>query len=137
MTDRPSALRFRVLAAIAGEVGLLIATAATARIQRGMPAGYSVNLSTPPQRRPPSDANEQKAGSVASSSVGAAGQRQERVHGVANIRPLGRLETRIANRVQSRVRNRIDRYYDPRANATSPFKVAADQARAASPQSRR
>ncbi len=44
--------------------------------------------------------------------------------------PLKRNDNRIQNRVQSRIRNRIDRYYDPQANATSPFKVASDQGRA-------
>lgn len=95
--------------------------------------GYSVDLSTPFQGRPPAgddtNTDRQKVGSVATSSVGAAGQRQENNQSVANIKPMARIDTRIANRVQSRVRNRIDRFYDPQANATSAFKVAADQTR--------
>lgn len=45
------------------------------------------------------------------------------------LAPTGRLVTRIANRVQSRLRNRIDRYYDPQANALSPFVVAGETTR--------
>jgi hypothetical protein len=86
--------------------------------------GYSIDLSTPYQGSSPVDTNQQKAGSVATSSVGTIGQRQG---AVASIKPMARLNTRIANRVQSRIRNRIDRFYNPQANATSPFEVAADQ----------
>lgn len=57
------------------------------------------------------------------------GQRQKREDVAPNIEPLDRIESRIANRVQSRIRNRIDRFYDPQANATSPYVVAADQNR--------
>lgn len=83
----------------------------------------------------PLAAQDQPVGSVANSAAGKAGQRQETDQNAANIDPIARLDTRIQNRVQSRIRNRIDRYYDPQANATSPFKVAADQARTAAPQS--
>lgn len=59
------------------------------------------------------------------------GQRQtrEQVAPIAGITPMTRINSRVANRVQSRFRNRIDRYYDPSANATSPFKVAEERAR--------
>lgn len=60
---------------------------------------------------------------------GAVGQRQTREETPVNTAPLERIDSRIANRVQNRIRNRIDRYYDPSANATSPFEVAGDQAR--------
>lgn len=62
---------------------------------------------------------------------GQAGQRQTRdqVAQDAGIEPMGRITNRIQNRAQTRIRNRIDRYYDPQANATSPFVVAGDQAR--------
>lgn len=60
---------------------------------------------------------------------GQIGQRQER-EDVASIEPTGRVDSRIPNRVQSRLRNRIDRFYDPQANAASPYVVAGDQARA-------
>lgn len=76
-------------------------------------------------------AQERSAGRVASSAAGEVGQRQTRERAVANIQPMGRVNSRIQNRVQSRVRNRIDRNYDPQANAASPFEAASDQVRAA------
>ncbi|MBN8849642.1 MULTISPECIES: hypothetical protein [unclassified Sphingomonas] len=68
-------------------------------------------------------------GRTADSAVGEVGQRQTRTQVAPNIEPLARIDSRIQNRVQNRIRNRIDRYYDPQANATSPFAVAVDQAR--------
>lgn len=64
---------------------------------------------------------------------GQTGQRQTRdqVAQDAGIEPMRRIGSRIQNRAQTRIRNRIDRYYDPQANATSPFVVAGDQARTA------
>lgn len=61
------------------------------------------------------------------------GQRQtrEQIAQDAGIEPMARINGRIQNRVQSRIRNRIDRYYNPQANAASPFQVAGEQARAA------
>lgn len=77
-------------------------------------------------------AQETTGGHVADSAVGEAGQRQTRQQGiVAGIEPMARINSRIQNRVQSRIRNRIDRYYNPQANAASPFEVAGDQARKA------
>lgn len=67
---------------------------------------------------------------TAGSAVGQAGHRQTRNAAAPNIEPMGRIDNRIANRVQSRIRNRIDRYYDPQANAASPFVIAGAQARA-------
>lgn len=56
---------------------------------------------------------------------------------VTGIDPLARLGSRIPNRVQNRLRNRIDRYFDPRANATSPFVIAKEEAEnSRSPRSR-
>jgi hypothetical protein len=74
-----------------------------------------------------------RQGETAQSAAGQAGQRQSRERVAANsgIKPMGRINGRIQNRVQARIRNRIDRYYDPRANATSPFAVASEQAAAA------
>lgn len=72
-----------------------------------------------------------QVGGTVNAGSGAVGQRQTRDEAAPNIRPLGRIESRVANRVQSRIQNRIDRYYDPQANATSPFEVAGDQARIA------
>lgn len=76
---------------------------------------------------------ETRQGETARSVAGQTGQRQTRdeVAVEAGIEPMGRISGRIQNRVQSRIRNRIDRYYDPQANATSPFVVAGDQARTA------
>ena len=76
---------------------------------------------------------------VASSAVGQAGRRQTREQTAqqTGIEPMARIDARIQNRVQARIRNRIDRYYDPQANATSPFVVAGDQTRAANRRLRR
>ena len=76
---------------------------------------------------------ETRQGETARSTVGQTGQRQnrEQIAQDAGIEPMGRINSRVQNRVQSRIRNRIDRYYDPQANAASPFEVAGDQARAA------
>lgn len=64
-----------------------------------------------------------RTGDVGSSQIG---QRQTRdqVAGDTGIEPMGRIGSRIQSRVQSRIRNRIDRYYNPQANAVSPFIVA-------------
>lgn len=59
------------------------------------------------------------------------GERQTREQAAPNIEPTRRISNRVQNRVQSRVRNRIDRNYNPKANATSPFEVAAEQTGAA------
>lgn len=78
-------------------------------------------------------ASDTSPGQTARSAAGQAGQRQtrERVAQDTGIEPMGRIGGRIQNRAQTRIRNRIDRYYDPQANATSPFVVAGEQARAA------
>lgn len=76
-------------------------------------------------------AQGRQIGQVARSAVGSAGQRQTPKQVTSQISPLAAVPSRLSNRVQSRLRNRIDRYYDPQANATSPFVVAADQARTA------
>lgn len=73
---------------------------------------------------------QQRPSDVATSSAGRAGERQVRgTLDAAGIEPMARLDSRIANRVQSRLRSRIDRFYDPQANASSPFTVASEQAR--------
>ncbi len=76
---------------------------------------------------------ETREGETARSIVGQAGQRQtrEKVAQDAGIEPMARINGRIQNRAQTRIRNRIDRYYDPQANAASPFEVAGEQARSA------
>ena len=85
-----------------------------------------------PAVAPQSDARPRQ---TAISPTGQAGQRQTRdqLAVKAGIEPLARIGGRIENRVHTRIRNRIDRYYDPLANATSPFVVAGDQARTAAP----
>lgn len=76
---------------------------------------------------------ETRQGETVRSAAGQTGQRRtrEQIARDAGIEPMARINTRIQNRVQSRIRNRIDRYYDPQANAVSPFEVAGDQARTA------
>lgn len=68
---------------------------------------------------------ETRPGQVAESAVGQVGQRQNAT--TIETGPMGRVNNRIQNRVQNRIRNRIDRSYDPTANTTSPFEVAAEQ----------
>ncbi len=76
---------------------------------------------------------ETRQGETARSAAGQTGQRQTRelLSQDAGVEPMARIDSRVQNRVQSRIRNRIDRYYDPQANAVSPFEVAGDQARTA------
>lgn len=86
-------------------------------------------IAAPPYQSTPSPVLERQRGTVADSAVGQAGRRQTRDQEVGGIKPLGRINSRVANRVQSRLRTRIDRDYDPQANATSPFEAASDRAR--------
>ena len=74
-----------------------------------------------------------RLGEVAQSAAGQAGKRQtrEQVAAQIGIAAMARVNSRIQNRVQARIRNRIDQYYDPRANAATPFAVASEQANAA------
>jgi len=78
----------------------------------------------------PSSSTRTRIGNTADTGNGEVGQRQTR-EAAPNVKPLGRIDSRIANRVQSRIRNRIDRTYDPQANATSPFEIAGEQTKAA------
>lgn len=80
----------------------------------------------------PSVPSQTRQGETARSAAGQVGLRQSREQLAIDtgIEPMGRINGRIQNRVQARIRNRIDRYYDPRANATSPFAVASEQATA-------
>ncbi|VVS98495.1 conserved exported hypothetical protein [Sphingomonas sp. EC-HK361] len=79
----------------------------------------------------PATAQTTPSGQVAKSSVGKVGERATKEQAASGIEPLDRIDSRIQNRVQSRIRNRIDRYYDPTANAVSPFKVAEEKTRTA------
>lgn len=77
----------------------------------------------------PSPLPSTNPGEVAQSSVGQAGQRRTREDLTPDnqIVPMTRISSRIQNRVQARIRNRIDRFYDPKSNATSPFAIAGEQ----------
>lgn len=70
-----------------------------------------------------------RLGEVAQSVAGQAGKRQtrEQVAAQIGIAAMARVNSRVQNRVQARIRNRIDQYYDPRANAGTPFAVASEQ----------
>ncbi|WP_454598017.1 hypothetical protein [Qipengyuania sp. SM2507] len=72
----------------------------------------------------------QRTARTADTGIGEVGQRQTAQDGPAMREPLGRITSRISNRVENRIRNRIDRYYDPTANATSPYEKADRQTRA-------
>lgn len=68
-------------------------------------------------------------GQLSITSGGTIGQRQAMPPtALANV-PGARVDVRINSRVQNRIRNRIDRYYDPQANALSPFLIAEGQIR--------
>lgn len=72
-----------------------------------------------------------RPGRVATSTVGEAGRRVEADDpNAAAVRPMARIQNRIANRIQSRIANRIDRDYDPQATSISPFQMAQDRVRA-------
>lgn len=75
--------------------------------------------------------SDQKVGQTAGSGVGQVGQRLTREETAPTIEPMDRISSRVQNRVQSRIRNRIDRFYNPEANAASPFEVAGDRTRTA------
>lgn len=77
-----------------------------------------------PQSQP--TAMAPREGQTAEGLSGQTGVRQTR-NAVDGVNPMARVNNRIQNRVQARLRNRIDRNYDPRANATSPFDVAGQE----------
>lgn len=85
----------------------------------GLTVDPTLNQLPPPQSITPPP----RAGQIAESAAGQAGVRQTRAQ-VEGVNPMARVNNRIQNRVQARLRNRIDRNYDPRANATSPFETA-------------
>lgn len=101
-------------------------------IRKGLKPLGAIALLTPLCLAPaPALAQDSQTGQTAEVSGGQVGQRQTREDAAPNFEPLGRITNRVQNRVQNRIRNRIDRYYDPRANAASPFEIASEQARAA------
>ncbi|MCW4463467.1 hypothetical protein OK349_17300 [Sphingomonas sp. BT-65] len=91
------------------------------------------NRPVPVEEETPLVIVDPRAARTAETDAGRIGQRQTREDAAreTGIEPMARISNRIANRVQNRLRSRIDRFYDPRANATSPFGVAADQAKVA------
>lgn len=108
----------------------LSAVAPTPQTNQEIPEYIQLDSAPAPLQRSLSDVGR---GETARSTVGQVGQRQtrEQLAQDAGIEPMARINSRVQNRVQSRIRNRIDRYYDPQANATSPFDIAGDQARTA------
>lgn len=66
---------------------------------------------------------------TAKSANGRVGERSSLAADLDAPSPMARIDNRVRNRVENRLRNRIDEFYDPRANATSPFVVAAAQSR--------
>lgn len=91
----------------------------------------SDDQANPDELPPPTAAPPPPPGQTADTAVGRAGERRTREQ-IDGVQPMARINSRIQNRVQARIRSRIDRYYDPRANAASPFEVAGEATRRAS-----
>lgn len=93
-----------------------------------LPVFFLATMATPAfaqgQGQPPPD-------QLPETAVGKVGERQSGEQAQAYVAPMGRIDSRVANRILNRIQSRIDRYYNPRANTTSPFEVAADRARKA------
>lgn len=111
-------------------IALLAATSVSAQSRSDRNPASSDVEEVDQQHSSSSSSAPTRIGNTADTGSGEVGQRQTR-EAAPNIRPLGRIDNRIDNRVQNRIRNRIDRTYDPQANATSPFEVAGEQAKAA------
>ena len=126
------ARRSAVIVAIGiAAIGTALAGPAAAQRASSVADQDSEAPTAPPYQSTPSSVLERQRGSVVTSAAGEAGRRQTREQEIGGIKPIGRINSRIANRVQSRLRTRIDRYYDPQANAASPFKAASEEARTA------
>lgn len=130
--------RFWVSPFTKASLSVLVALTSTS-LQARQAQDQPYSSMSPPESRPlyKSLGGARGTGISPRSAVGVVGQRQSSNGARANLQPTGRINSRIANRVQSRIRNRIDRFYDPRANTTSPFVVAADRAQEAATQSAR
>lgn len=102
-------------------IAILLITAAPAWAQdtSGVVVDPEMDQLPPPR----STIARPRAGQTAESAVGQVGVRQTRDR-AESFEPMARINNRIQNRVQARLYNRIDRYYDPRANATSAFRAA-------------
>ena len=103
---------------------LVIASMIPSTVVQAVETNRSANLDQSEQSMSASAPTLAAPGRTADAGTGLVGQRQTRDEAASNIKPLNRINNRVANRVQNRIRNRIDRYYDPQANATSPFKIA-------------
>lgn len=112
-----------VMAMAVSSMPLLAQTTTSSAGGGQLPTSVDASVSVPPEVR------VQLPGRNASSSSGVAGERQSPGLTPGSADPYAKISTRISNRVENRIRNRIDRYYDPLANATSPYAVAAEQAR--------
>lgn len=75
------------------------------------------------QQRTAGEATVQQ-GRVATSSVGAVGQRQTRLQSAQGIAPAARVAGRIQSRIETRLHSRIDRGYDPLTGGTAAFRAA-------------
>lgn len=110
-----------------GTAAALLALTPATSAQQATPTRVTVPLpfEQTAQRETASTQGVTHPGQIATSAVGQVGQRQTAASFQAE--PMGRVNNRIQNRVQNRIRNRIDRSYNPTANTTSPFEVAAEQ----------
>ncbi|OMJ31132.1 hypothetical protein BSZ14_15215 [Sphingomonas sp. Sph1(2015)] len=90
---------------------------------------WSLDPTTLQQRPVTSSMSATRPGATARSSVGQAGQRQQRERELGGVGPGLRIQNRIQNRIQTRLSLRIDPDYDPGATQRSPFAVANDQVR--------
>jgi hypothetical protein len=113
---------------------LSLLRACSAALFLGVAAAPVLAQEDDPERE---EIRQQEAGQVGDSAVGQAGQRITRETAPVVVKPLSAIASRVQNRVQSRLRNRIDRFYDPQANAQSPFAVAEQDARVAGRRRRR
>jgi hypothetical protein len=111
-------MKLRTMAAIMPTLLLLVASIDPAR-------------GTVLQEEPSPVVVQDRTGRTVDVNGGRVGQRQTREQAAPalGVNPMARVNSRIPNRVQSRMRNRIDQYYDPSANARSPFVIAEAQAR--------
>lgn len=123
MTIESSGKRLKAMALLSP----LLLTAMPAFAQTA-PNGGDSTLATAELAQDPTRRESGRTAEVANVEIG---QRQTREEAATGIEAIRRIPSRIQNRIQNRIRNRIDRFYDPRANAASPFEVASDQARTA------
>ncbi|MBN2974450.1 hypothetical protein JW805_20900 [Roseomonas aeriglobus] len=121
MKTNPFICKCRAPVSCAAVLALAVPTWAAAQNRQAQFDTDIVSRDVPP--RPVQD------GQTAELGANRVGQRQSVTQAAeeARVTPMARLNGRIQNRVQARIRNRIDRYYDPTANATSPFVIAGQK----------